>query len=73
MITFLFLRPVFLRAVEVDKTAVVAYAQLVSFVSDSNGQGVFRVRVDSVAQDVDPVQVQTQAFVRRRLLFQSNQ
>ena len=62
------LRPVSLRAIEIDTVhadafgsarvaieseiddaAVVAFAQLVSFVGDSSGQGVFRVWVEATS------------------------
>ena len=46
-----------------DDAAVVAFAQLVPFLTDSNAQAVFLVRIKSVAQDVDPVQVQFEAVL----------
>ena len=46
---------------EIDDAAVSAFAQFVLLVTDSNGQGVFLFRVESFAQDIDPVQVQSEA------------
>jgi len=55
---------------EIDDAAVVAFAQLVAFVGDSNGQGMLLFRLESFAQDVDPVQVQFEAVLgNKQILF----